>query len=270
MATGTFSGKDDPVVRKISTSDIGEALSLGLKDFQAVPRYGVILGGVCALVGLSVISTLFVLGLPYLAYPLAAGFAIVSPSIAAILYEISRRLEIGEKIACGDIWRTVMRRSEVRWLGFMTLFVFIMWMYQVRLLVALFLGYSGMGASLGEFIETVLTTTSGLIFLLLGNIDGLILSAVLFTLSVISFPLVLDRGDVDFVTAMVTSVKAVVINPKPMLLFAAIIGALLIASTLTGFLGLLVVMPILGHATWHLYRKTVVPPAAHIPALTKE
>lgn len=254
----SISGKADPVVRKITTADVTDALNLGLQDFRAAPRYGLILGGLCAAVGIAVIASLFVLGLPFLAYPMAAGFALVSPSLAAGLYEISRRLESDEEISGPALWRKVVGRSEVRWMGFMTVFVFIMWIYQVRLLLALFLGYSGMGASLGEFVETVLTTTPGLIFLIVGNIEGLVLSIVLFSLSVVSFPLVLDR-DVDFITAMVTSVRSVALNPKPMLLFAAIIVGLLLASMLTGFVGLTVVMPILGHATWHLYRKTVVP-----------
>lgn len=143
-------------------------------------------------------------------------------------------------------------------MGFMTIFVFVMWMYQVRLLMALFLGYSGMAATLEGFIHTVLTTTPGLIFLLIGNVIGAVLSTVLFSLSVVSFPLVLDR-DVDFVTAMITSVRAVVLNPGPMLVFGLIIAAALVLSVLTGFLGLVIALPVLGHATWHLYKRVVAP-----------
>lgn len=260
MKTGTFSGKVDPVVQEITTGDVFEALVQGVRDFQAAPRLGLLLGGLCALTGIGVIVTLFVVGMPYLAYPIAAGFALICPTLATGLYEISRRLETGEEISARAIWRKVTSRSEIRWMGFMTIFVFIMWMYQVRLLLALFLGYSGMGASLAEFLHTVLTTTPGLMFLLMGNAIGAVLAAVLFSLSVVSFPLVLDR-DVDFVTAMITSVRAVILNPKPMLFFGTAIVVLLLLSALTGFLGLLIVMPILGHATWHLYRRTVAPDA---------
>ncbi|HEX2839885.1 DUF2189 domain-containing protein [Hyphomicrobium sp.] len=260
METQTLSGKQDPVVRRITTSDVIDALARGVRDFQAAPLYGLVLGGICALIGIAVIATLFFAGMPYFAYPIAAGFALVCPSLAAMLYEVSRRLERGDDLSFGAILRTVTGRSEVRWMGFMTIFVLIMWMYQVRLLMALFLGYSGMSATLPAFIHTVLTTTPGLMFLLVGNVIGTILSIVLFSLSVVSFPLVLER-DVDFVTAMITSVRAVTLNPRPMLLFGLIIGVFLLLSVLTGFLGLVFAMPILGHATWHLYRKAVAPEA---------
>jgi uncharacterized membrane protein len=263
MGTETISGKIDPAVRKISSGDVGDALAQGLRDFRSAPRYGLFLGGLCAIIGIVLVSTLFVVGMPYLAYPIVAGFAIVCPSLAAGLYEVSRRLETGEKISAGELWHKIVGRSEVRWMGFVTVFVFVIWMYQVRTLLALFLGESGMGASLAEFMQTVLTTTPGLIFLLLGNIIGVIDSILLFSLSVVSFPLVLDR-DVDVVTAMAMSVQAVLANPKPMLLFAGVIVLLLLVSALTGFIGLLVTMPILGHATWHLYRKVVAPVMAEI------
>ncbi len=262
--TPSISGKRDPVVRAITNGDVIDALTRGVRDFQAAPRYGLVLGAACALIGLAVVVTLFLAGMPYLAYPIAAGFALVCPTLAAMLYEVSRRLESRESLSFGSIWRTVTGRSEVRWMGFMTVFVFIVWMYQVRLLMALFLGYSGMAATLAEFVHTVLTTTPGLVFLLVGNVIGAVLSIILFSLSVVSFPLVLER-DVDFVTAMITSVRAVTLNPGPMLLFGVIIGALLAVSVLTGFLGLVLAMPILGHATWHLYRKAVAPEAPAAP-----
>jgi uncharacterized membrane protein len=107
----------------------------------------------------------------------------------------------------------------------------------------------------------VLTTNEGLLFLLIGNIEGAVLSLILFSLTVVSFPLLLDR-DVDFVTAMITSVRAVVTSPLPMIAWAAVIVAVLIVSALPYFLGLVVTLPVLGHATWHLYRRIVAPAAA--------
>jgi uncharacterized membrane protein len=109
-------------------------------------------------------------------------------------------------------------------------------------------------------LTVVLTTNEGLLFLAIGNLDGAALSLILFSLTVVSFPLLLDR-EVDFVTAMVTSVRAVVASPVPMIGWAAIIVALLIVSALPYFLGLLVTVPVLGHTTWHLYRKIVAPVA---------
>jgi uncharacterized membrane protein len=104
----------------------------------------------------------------------------------------------------------------------------------------------------------VLTTNEGLLFLMVGNLIGAALSLILFSLTVVSFPLLLDR-DVDFITAMITSVRAVVASPVPMVGWAAVIVVLLIVSSLPFFLGLVVTLPVLGHATWHLYRRIVAP-----------
>ena len=143
-------------------------------------------------------------------------------------------------------------------MAFVTLFIFVIWMYQVRLLIALLIGLNASFSSLHEFITVVLTTNEGLVFLAIGNAVGAALSLILFSLTVVSFPLLLDR-DVDFVTAMITSVRAVVTSPVPMIGWAAVIVVLLIVSALPYFLGLLVTLPVLGHATWHLYRRIVAP-----------
>lgn len=260
MAASMLSGKLDPVVRTITTGDVIAALASGLRDFRQAPRYGLALGALCAATGIVVIASLFVLGMPYLAYPIGAGFAIVCPFFASWLYEVSRRLEAGEALSASSIWRRVLSRSEIRWMGFIVVFILVLWMYEVRLLLALFLGETGMAANLGEFFETVLTTNQGLAFLLVGNTIGIFLSAILFSLTVISFPLVLDR-DIDCVTAMVTSIRAVAASPLPMLLFGVVIALLLVVSALMAFLGLLVTMPVLGHATWHVYRSAIAPQA---------
>ncbi len=131
-------------------------------------------------------------------------------------------------------------------------------MYQVRLLIALLLGLNASFSSFREFITLVLTTNEGLLFLAIGNLDGAALSLILFALTVVSFPLLLDR-DVDFVTAMVTSVRAVVTSPLPMIGWAIVVVVLLIVSAIPYFLGLIVTVPVLGHATWHLYRRIVAP-----------
>lgn len=259
MAGASISGKADPVVRKITNADVVEALVAGLRDFQRAPSFGLVLGTVCALVGFAILVSLVTFNVPYLAYPIAAGFAIVCPFLGAVLYEVSRRIERGEPLANWlAVWSTAFGRSEVRWMGFVTLFIQIMWMYQVRLLMAIFLGYTSMEATLADFFRVVLTTNEGLAFLAVGNIVGAVLATILFSLTVISFPLILDR-DVDVVTAMITSVRAVSENTGPMLLWAAIIVALLVVSSLPVFLGLLVTLPVLGHATWHLYRRVVEP-----------
>ena len=256
----SVSGKVDPVVRRITAADIAEALSQGLRDFQALPLYGLAFGALYAFGGIIIVLSLTNFGLVYLAYPLAAGFALIGPFVAIGLYEVSRRREAGQPISFAAIWWTVRSRSEIGWMAFVTLFFFVIWMYQVRLLIALLLGLHASFSSIHEFINVVLTTNDGLLFLAIGNLDGAALSLILFSLTVVSFPLLLDR-EVDFVTAMVTSVRAVVMSPVPMIGWAAIVVILLIVSSIPYFLGLIVTLPVLGHTTWHLYRRVVAPEA---------
>ena len=254
----SISGKVDPVVRRISASDIAEALGEGLRDFQALPLYGLTFGALYAAGGILIVLCLTAFGMVYFAYPLAAGFALIGPFVATGLYEVSRRREMGQNVSFGAIWSAVRSRSEIGWMAFVTLFFFVIWMYQVRLLIALLLGLNASFSSLKEFVTAVLTTNEGLLFLAIGNLDGAALSLILFSLTVVSFPLLLDR-EVDFVTAMVTSVRAVVMSPVPMIGWAAVIVLLLIVSAIPYFLGLIVTLPVLGHATWHLYRRIVMP-----------
>jgi len=254
----SISGKVDPVVRRVAATDIAEALVEGLRDFQALPLYGLCFGALYAAGGITIMLCLTAFGLVYLVYPLAAGFALIGPFVAIGLYEVSRRRERGEPVSFGAIWSTIRSRSEIGWMAFVTLFVFVIWMYQVRLLIALLLGLHASFSSLQEFMTVVLTTNEGLLFLAIGNAVGAALSLILFSLTVVSFPLLLDR-EVDFVTAMVTSVRAVVMSPLPMIGWAAVIVMLLVVSALPYFLGLVVTLPVLGHATWHLYRRLVVP-----------
>ncbi|MDR3469889.1 MAG: DUF2189 domain-containing protein [Xanthobacteraceae bacterium] len=258
--TSSISGRSDPVVRKVTATDVAEALGEGLRDFQARPLYGLISGAIYAAGGILIVLCVTALGMSYLAYPLAAGFALIGPFVAIGLYEVSRQREAGLPSSVPGIWRTIRSRGEIGWMAFVALFIFIIWMYQVRLLLALFLGLHASFSSLHEFLSVVLTTNEGLSFLIAGNIIGAALSMILFSLTVVSFPLLLDR-DVDFVTAMITSVRAVVTSPVPMIGWAIIIVVLMIVSALPFFLGLLVTLPVLGHTTWHLYRRLVAPQA---------
>lgn len=261
----TISGKADPVVRAISLGDVAEALIEGVRDFQAAPLYGMALGAIYCAAGIIIVLSVTTLGMGYLAYPLAAGFALIGPFVAVGFYEISRKREAGQSASFADIRRAMTSRGEIGWMAFVTLFIFIMWMYQARFLMALFFGLNASFTTLRQFLTTVLTTNEGLIFLLVGNVSGAILSLVLFSLTVVSFPLLLDR-DLDCVTAMITSVRAVATSPVPLIGWAIAIVALLIVSALPFFLGLIVVLPVLGHATWHLYRRIIAPVATEAGA----
>ncbi|GGE90339.1 DUF2189 domain-containing protein [Stappia taiwanensis] len=252
------SRRPDPTrVNRITFNEIVDALGLGMRDFRRAPVYGLFFGGVYALGGIIVLLSASALNMSYLSYPLAVGFGLIGPFVAVGLYEVSRRLETGQRLdwsgVLGVIWE--QRRRELAWMAFVVLFVQIMWMYQVRLLLALFLGFQSF-ASFPAFLEVVVTTPEGLMFLLVGNVIGAALSVVLFSLTVVSFPMLLDR-EVDFITAMITSVRSVVTSPVPMIGWALIITVTLLISMLPFFVGLVVTLPILGHATWHLYRRLV-------------
>ena len=257
----SISGKVDPVVRPVAATDIAEALVEGLRDFQALPLYGLCFGTLYAAGGIAIMLCFTAFGMVYLVYPLAAGFALLGLFVAIGPYEVSRRRERGEPVPLGAIWSAVRARSEIGWMAFVTLFVFVVWMYQVRLLdraaarpACVVLEPAGVhdGAADHERGPAVLG---------IGNAVGAVLSLILFSLTVVSFPLLLDR-EVDFVTAMVTSVRAVVASPLPMIGWARgdrdgpdRVGAAV-------FLGTgVVALPVLGHATWHLYRRIVVPVA---------
>jgi uncharacterized membrane protein len=254
--------RPDPQVRPVAVTDIVEAMASGLRDFQASPRFGLAFGAAYALGGIVIVLCVVSVGWSYLAYPLAAGFALVGPFAAVGLYEVSRVRARGEVPTWGGIFAVVFSqgRRELGWMAFVTLFVFIFWMYQARLLVVLFLGFHA-SASLRDFITLATTTPEGILFLLVGNAVGAALALVLFSLTVVSFPLLLER-DVDFVTAMITSVRAVAKSPWPMISWAAIIVVELTLASLPFFLGFLIVLPILGHATWHLYTRIVEPAPA--------
>ena len=254
----SISGKVDPVVRTVAATDIAEALVEGLRDFQALPLYGLAFGTLYAAGGIAISLCLTAFGMAYLAYPLAAGFALIGPFVAIGLYEVSRRRETGQPVSFGAIWSTIRSRSEIGWMALVTLFVFLAWMYQVWLLISLLLGPHASFSTLKDFMTVVLTTKEGLLFLAIGNAVGALLSLILFSLTVVSFPLLLEH-EVDFVTAMVTSVRAVVTSPLPMIGWAAVIAILLIVSALPYFLGLVVTLPVLGNATWQLYRRIVKP-----------
>jgi uncharacterized membrane protein len=264
----SLSGKLDPVVRPITATDVVEALSQGARDFRAQPLYDLGFAAIYVLGGLAIVSGITVLGMSYLAYPLAAGFALIALLVAGVFYEASRERECGRPATLSGLWRAITGHNQLGWMAFVTISIFLIWMYQVLFLMALFLGRHASVTTIKQFIDMVLNTNEGLMFLAVGNLIGMALSAVLFSLTVVSFPLLFDRDDVDFVTAMITSVRAVILSPVPMLGWALAIVIVLVVSMLPFFLGLLVTLPVLGHASWHLYRRVVAAlpqPEADVP-----
>ena len=246
-----------PEVRALAADDIVAALTAGLADFRAAPVFGLFFGAVYAAGGLAILAFLTVIDVPWMIFPFAIGFPLIGPFVAAGLYDISRRLAVGDPLHWRGILLLMIRQRErqLSWMAFVVLFIFWIWIYQVRLLLALFLGFISV-ATIGEFVTIVTATEDGLLFLAVGTCVGAILALILFTSTVVSIPLLLDR-ELDFVTAIITSFRAVSASPVVMLGWGLIVTASAIAAMLPAFLGLLVVLPVLGHTTWHLYTKAV-------------
>ncbi len=163
--------------------------------------------------GIALVLFLTQLGVPYFAYPMAMGFALMAPLFATGHYVVSRELAAhGKAPSLAAVWREIVNRAEIRWMAFVTVFILIVWMYQVRLLMAVLLGAMGFGVTLADFANTVFSSNNGLVFLGIGHIVGAIMATILFSVTVVSFPLILDR-DIDLMTAIITSVAAVGKNP---------------------------------------------------------
>lgn len=248
-----------PQVNKVTADDIIAALKAGMADFLARPLMSGFFGLFYASVGVLFVWSLVWLGKIWMVIPAVVGFPLVAPFAAAGLYEMSRRLQKGEAFGWSDIL-TVMaaqRKREMGWMAFVTLFIFWMWTYQVRLLLAIILQDASF-SDLEGFLNTVFFTPEGWTFLAVGTCVGAVLSAGLFTVTVVAMPMLLDR-ETNFVSAMLTSVRVVTENPFVMLSWAAIISVTMLLSLVFGFVGLIFTLPILGHTTWHLYQRAIPP-----------
>lgn len=248
-----------PEVRRISVSDIFAALREGFDDFWDKPSHYVFLCLIYPIAGLVLARWTSGANLLPLLFPLMSGFALVGPFAALGLYEISRRRELNLDTS----WRHALevRHSpaipSIIAVGIMLLVLFVAWILTAQ---ALYTNLFGPEApeSISAFMNQVFNTPEGQRMILLGNAIGFVFAVVVLCTTVIAFPLLLDR-DVGALSAVVTSVKAVLTNPVEMALWGLIVAALLLIGFLTLFVGLAIFIPVLGHATWHLYRKVVVP-----------
>jgi uncharacterized membrane protein len=168
---------------------------------------------VYAIGGLVIIFSISAFGMSYLAYPFAVGFALIAPFVAAGFYELSRQRERGQPPSAREAWTAIRSHRELRWMAFVTIFVFIVWMYLGQFLMALFLGLHAPYSTFQQFITRILTTPEGLFFFFTGNLIGAALSLILFSLTAVSFPLLLEsmRATVPGATALVASGVAVAI-----------------------------------------------------------
>lgn len=248
-----------PAIRTLTFDDIRHALSAGVADFLKAPLFGLFFGGIYTLGGLAILASLTVLDMHWMIIPLAIGFPLIGPFVAVGLYEVSRRLSQGEPLEWREVLLVVIRQRDrqLSWMAFVVLFVFWLWVYQVRLMLALFLGSKSF-STIDRFVDVITTTPEGLGFVVVGTAVGAVLALVLFSSTVISMPLLLDR-ELDFITAIIVSFNTVRQNPGPMIAWGIIVAGLAILAMIPFFLGLLVVLPVLGHATWHLYERAIEP-----------
>jgi uncharacterized membrane protein len=248
-----------PVVRRIGPADLFHALARGVEDFTAMPSHAVFLCLVYPLLGIVLVGIAFGYSMLPLAFPIAAGFALVGPLAAIGLYELSRRREAGLDSSSShalDVLHSPSLGAVVA-LGLVLMAIFLAWLAVAQAIYIAFFGYSP-PPSIGTFVHDVFTTRAGFYLIVVGTSVGFLFALAVLTISVVSFPLLLDR-DVGAAVALLTSVRVVAANPATMALWGLIVAALLAIGTLPFFLGLTVVVPVLGHATWHLYRRAVVP-----------
>src|SRR6516164_2238908 len=260
ILVGAITNPLQPVLRRISTSDLYYALARGYDDFAAFPSYAVFLCVIYPLLGILLIGVASgTLSLLPLAIPIATGFALVGPVAAIGLYELSRRREAGLDCSPRHVFDALHSPSvgAIIALSVLLMAIYLIWLVIAQALYIVIFGNSA-PASIEQFIIDWLTTPRGWTLIIARWGIGFLFAALVLSISAISFPLLLDR-DVSAAEAMHTSLRVMAANPLPMALWGLIVAALLVIGSIPFFVGLAVVMPLLGHATWHLYRRTVEP-----------
>ncbi|HZH09543.1 MAG TPA: DUF2189 domain-containing protein [Microvirga sp.] len=252
----------DPVsehiaIRRIGVHDLMDALRRGAADFWAAPTHLFFICLMYPVLGVFFAGLAFGNNMLPLLFPLMSGFALVGPLAAVGLYEISRERERGQDVSVSSVSNVFRSHSigSIATLGVLLMVIFVAWLMTAQALYQSLFGWRA-PESMGAFLREVFTTGNGWTLIIVGNALGFVFSAAVFCLSVISFPLLLDR-DVGAMPAILTSFRAVAANPGPMLVWALIVAGMLAIGFIPLFIGLAVVLPILGHATWHLYRKVV-------------
>jgi len=246
-----------PEIGELHLHEVWTALRCGLDDFRRAPTFGLFFSAFYVVVGFGLLwigADTFVWTLA-----LSLGFPLVAPFAAVGLYDVSRRLERDEPLVWPEILGVVIseRKRQIPWMGAIILIVFLFWSFFAHMLFALFMGLSTL-TNISTSYEALLTPT-GMTMMALQVVVGGAVAFFVFSATVVSLPLLLEK-EFDFVTAMIISFRAVARNIGVMLVWAAVIAVLLFLGMLPLFLGLFVVLPVLGHATWHVYRRTLYHP----------
>ena len=246
-----------PIIRKIGVADLKDALAGGLADFNAMPTHLLFL---CIIYPIVVLIAARVYAgyeaLP-LVFPILAGYTMIGPLVATGMYELSRRREQGLDTSLSRTFDVLRSPSilAIATLGAGLMLVYFAWLGAAWTIYLLIFG-SAAPTSISGFVDQVFTTSAGWTLIIVGSGVGFLFATVAFTLSVMSFPMLLDR-DVGIVMAVQTSIRAVLANPVPMGIWGFIIAGSMFIGALLVFVGLAVVLPVIGHAAWHLYRKVV-------------
>ena len=257
VIAGASDIQERPVIRKIGFSDLLHALEDGFADFWAMPSHAVFLSILYPTVGVILVVMTSGQDVMPLLYPMMSGFSLIGPFAAIGLYEVSRRRELGMPVSwlnAFDVLRSPAVPSIMS-VGVLLMVIFVLWLATAQGLYY-WLFQPKTSQPYLEFLKEVFTTREGWTLFVVGNLVGLLFTIVALTVSVISFPLLLDR-DVGAAVAIQTSVRAVIKNPVMMAIWGLIVAVMLAAGIAALFVGLAIVMPVLGHATWHLYRRII-------------
>ncbi|MBO6718790.1 MAG: DUF2189 domain-containing protein [Rhizobiaceae bacterium] len=248
-----------PKVNRIALGDLADALRAGIEDFVAMPSHIIFIVIMYPLIGVVLAAWTSTASALPLIFPLASGFALIGPFAAIGLYEISRRREVGIVTRWQDALE--VRKSPalpaIAWVGAVMVAIFIAWMLVAQGLYVWLFGPVPPG-SITEFATNVFYTSEGWTLIVLGNLAGFVFAVAALCTGIVSFPLLLDR-DVGAWAAISTSWRAAAANPVEVAAWGLVVAALLVIGSIPVFAGLIIVLPVLGHATWHLYRKLVAP-----------
>ena len=247
-----------PQLRAPTFADLGHSLRLGAKDFAATPALGLFFASFFVFSGLLMAWITVATGTTYWLILAVLGYPLVGSLASLGFYEISRRrtedAPLGFRIVASHVWSH--RLGQLPWLAAIIVVVFLFWFFLGHMIFALFLGLSPMTNVLTKL--DVFLSMNGLMMLGFGTAVGAVFAVLVFAISVLGMPMVLDR-DVDFMTALLTSIGQVIASPVVFIGWGICIAVITLIAMLPVFLGLFVAMPVLGHASWHLYKRLAEP-----------